>query len=220
VKALDNETIGLLRVAYGIPGAEEPALVETVREARGLGTLALWLEELVLSSVLFVGFPRALVAAAALRQVEPHTGEGADAADYDRWREWQTRGEATGRRIYGENYDKLLRNVAALHPALARWIVVDGYGRTVGRPALDMTRRELCAIAMLVPQDAPRQLHAHLRGALNVGATPPQVEAALALAAGARIAEPRIEAARELWRAVAEARGRERSRSGAPPAQG
>ena len=189
-------------MAYAIPGATEPVLVETVREARGLGTSSLWLEELVLSSVLFVGFPRALVAAAALRAVEPHTGEGAEAGDYDRWREWLERGEVTGRRIYGDRYDQLMRNVAALHPALARWIVVDGYGRTVGRPALDLTHRELCAIAMLVSQDAPRQLRAHLRGALNVGASAGQVEAVLALAGAASVPASRIAAARALWRGV------------------
>ncbi|MDP3774198.1 MAG: carboxymuconolactone decarboxylase family protein [Gemmatimonadales bacterium] len=129
----------------------------------------------------------------------PASGEGADAADYDRWREWLSRGEETGRRIYGPQFDQLRRNVAALHPALDLWIVVDGYGRTISRPALDMTRRELCSIAMLVPQNAPRQLHSHLRGALNVGATPDQVAAVLALAGEVGLPGSRVDAARALW---------------------
>lgn len=199
MSALDHATAGLVRVACGIPDASEAALADLIRAARAAGASTVWIEELVLSSVLFVGFPRALVAAAALRAVEPGTGEGADAADYDRWREWLTRGEETGRRIYGEQFDRLRRNVAALHPALDLWIVVDGYGRTIGRPALDMTRRELCAIAMLVPQNASRQLHSHLRGALNVGATPEQVAAVLALAGEVGLPGSRVDAALALW---------------------
>ena len=70
-----------------------------------------------------------------------------------------------------------------LHPALDAWVIVDGYGRTMGRSGLDLVRRELCAVALLIPQRVPRQLHSHLRGALNVGATQAQVEAALDLAA-------------------------------------
>lgn len=200
---LDDPTAGLVRVALALPEAEQQQLTELVRAARAAGTPAAWLEELVLAGVLFVGFPRALVAAAALRAVEPSSQESGDAADYDRWKEWLARGEATCRRIYGAQYDNLRRNVAALHPALDLWIVVDGYGRTLSRPALDFTRRELCSIAMLIPQVAPRQLHSHLRGALNVGASPEQVEAVLALAAEAAIPRDRVEVARTLWRELA-----------------
>lgn len=203
MSGLDAPTAGLVRVALALPEAEEATLTDLVRASRAGGTPAVWLEELVLAGVLFVGFPRALVAAAALRAVEPKAGESGDAADYARWKEWLARGEETCRRIYGEQYDKLRRNVAALHPALDLWIVVDGYGRTISRPALDMTRRELCSIAMLVPQVAPRQLHSHLRGALNVGASPEQVEAVLTLAGEAGIPRDRVDVARALWRELA-----------------
>lgn len=203
VSRLDEPTRALLAVAAQLYSASEGGLAALMREAREAGASALWLEELVLTAVLFVGFPRALVAAAALRQVAPRSGEAGDAADYARWEDWLARGEETCRRVYGSNYDKLRRNVRALHPALDAWIVTDGYGRTISRPALDLKRRELCAIAMLVPQGVPRQLHSHLRGALNAGASETEVEDALDVIDNAvGVLPAMMKGARRLWSEV------------------
>lgn len=200
--SLDEATRRLLVVAAALNEATLGGMVEQFQGARRAGTSAIWLEELVLEAALFVGYPKALVAAAALRQVEPKTnGDPGDAADYERWRDWKSRGEVTGRRIYGANYDKLHENLGALHPAIKAWIVLDGYGRTISRPGLDLMRRELCAIAMLVAQNTPRQLHSHLRGALNNGASPGDVDEALMLLAPL-VPPARAKAAFELWKEI------------------
>ena len=205
VSSLDAPTWALIHVAAHVYASSEEVLAGLMHEARDAGTPAAWLDELVLSAVLFAGFPRALVAAAALRRVEPQPADAGDAADYSRWEQWRERGEATCRRVYGANYDNLRRNVLALHPALDAWIVVDGYGRTLSRPALDLKRRELCAIALLVPQGVPRQLHSHLRGALNAGATTGEVEDTLDIIDEAVGALPAmIAGARKLWLEVRE----------------
>lgn len=207
--AMDDRTRGLLRVALGIFDAPEAVLEERMRHARATGTPAIWLEELLLGSVLFVGYPRALLAASALRRVEPEEDGGGEPSQYEHWREWLERGEATCRIIYGPHYERLRHNVRALHPALDTWMIIDGYGKTVSRPGLDLARRELCAVAMLVPQDAPRQLLSHLKGALNAGAAVEAVEAVVALAAAEALPEPRVAVARQLWRELraSEARG-------------
>ena len=198
--ALDGATAALVRVALEIPDGPEAALESAMHAARGAGTSAEWLEELVLMAVLFAGFPRALVAARLLRRAAPLYPGGEDATNYDRWKEWLARGEATCRRVYGDNYHKLRDHVMKLHPTLDHWMVVDGYGRTLSRPALDLARRELCAVAMLIEQDVPRQLHSHYRGALNAGATAAQVEAVVALAARCpSVRADRLTAARALW---------------------
>jgi len=199
--SLDEATRRLLVVAAALNEATEAGMVEQFHDARRAGTSAVWLEELVLEAALFVGYPRALVAAAAFRQVEPAIGDPGDAADYDKWQDWKARGEATGRRIYGANYDKLHRNLGLLHPAIEAWIVLDGYGRSISRPGLDLMRRELCAIAMLVAQNTPKQLHSHLRGALNNGASEADVDEALTLLAPL-VPPARAKAAFELWRDV------------------
>ena len=200
VSALEPATRGLIEVAAGIYDAGDEQLAALLSGARAAGTRAVWVEELLLMAVLFAGFPRALVVAKAWRGIEPRPGEAGDAADYGRWAEWRVRGEAACRRIYGANYDALRRNVSALHPALDAWIVTDGYGRTLSRPGLDIRRRELCAIAMLVPQNVARQLHSHLRGALNAGASEQDVDETLTIIEAVQAAPPaRLTLARALW---------------------
>ncbi len=186
-------------MALALPGAPEVQLADLMRRARDDGTPAIWLEELLLASVLYVGFPRALVAAAVFRRLEPDLASDGEESQYERWREWLARGEATCRAIYGKHYDQLRHNVRALHPALDLWMIVDGYGKTLSRPGLDVMRRELCSVAMIIPQSAPRQLLAHLRGAVNTGATAAQLDEVLALAASAGTDEGSLAVARQLW---------------------
>jgi 4-carboxymuconolactone decarboxylase len=196
---LDPATRGLVRVALGLANGSEAQLVEWLAEARRAGTPALWLEELLISSVLYVGFPRALVAMTELRRLVPEPTAGAEATEYERWPEWRERGEAACRVVYGKHYEQLRRNVRALHPALEQWMIVDGYGKTLSRPGLDLMRRELGSVGMLIPQRAPRQLLAHLRGALNAGATPAQLDEVLELAGAAGGASAVLAVARNLW---------------------
>jgi len=200
VITMDAETRGLLRVALGIFDLPEAVLEERMRNARAAGTPAVWLEELILSSVLFVGYPRALVAVGVFRRIEPNHAEGGEPSQYEGWREWLARGEETCRIIYGQHYERLRHNVRALHPALDTWMIVDGYGKTVSRPGLDLARRELCAVAMLIPQDAPRQLLSHLKGAVNAGAAPEAADSLIALAARDGLSEARLAVAGQLWR--------------------
>ena len=196
---LDPATRGLVRVALGLADGSEAQLGAWMAQARREGAPALWLDELLISAVVFVGFPRALVAMAEYRRLEAEPAAGAEGADYARWEEWRERGEATCREVYGKFYPFLRRNVRALHPALEEWMVVDGYGKTLGRPGLDLMRRELCSVAMLVGQRAPRQLLAHLRGALNTGASPEQLGEVIELAAAAGVAPEALAVARGLW---------------------
>src|SRR2546430_8862422 len=55
------------------------------------------------------------------------------------------------------------------------------YGKILGRPGLDSKRRELCTLAAIAMQNAPRQLHAHLRGALNTGSSRDEVDEVIAV---------------------------------------
>ena len=85
--------------------------------------------------------------------------------------------------MYGPFYEKLRVNIRELHPALDAWMVVEGYGKVLGRPALDLLRRELCIVATCAVARQDRQLHSHLHGALHAGGTPEQVRATLAVVA-------------------------------------
>jgi 4-carboxymuconolactone decarboxylase len=133
-------------------------------------TPALHVEELVLQSYLFCGFPRALNAAREWRRVAPVPAPTTDEAeDATRTEEWRERGERTCAEVYGPMYEKLRLNVRDLHPALDAWMVLEGYGKVLSRQGLDLPRRELCIVAACAATGQDRQLHSHLHGALNVG---------------------------------------------------
>src|SRR6266511_1035258 len=75
----------------------------------------------------------------------------------------------------------LLVNLRAQHPALEDLVLVDAYGKVIARPGLELRLRELCTVAAIAVLGTAKQLHSHLRGALNTGASPEEVEAVLAL---------------------------------------
>ena len=51
-------------------------------------------------------------------------------------------------------------------------MIVEGYGKVLSRPGLDLARRELCIVAACAASRQERQLHSHLHGARNVGVAP------------------------------------------------
>jgi 4-carboxymuconolactone decarboxylase len=166
---LDEATRLLVRLAAVIAAADEAAVREALESSRGVIPAA-WVEELILQSYLFCGFPRSLN---AMREWRRLTGLAApEVFDETGPEDWRLRGEATCRLVYGEMYEKLRVNIRGLHPELDEWMIVEGYGKVLSRPALDLARRELCIIAACAASAQDRQLHSHLHGALNVGVAP------------------------------------------------
>jgi 4-carboxymuconolactone decarboxylase len=179
----------------------DDALEGRLRElARGDENQLVAVEEALLQSYLFLGYPAALNAIALWRRLSGRAAPEPSAQDPEAW---GRRGEEVCRVVYGRAYEELRANVRALHPDMERWMVVEGYGKVLGRPGLALAQRELCIVALLAVQDAPRQLYSHLRGALHAGAAEAEVEAALADAA--ELSAPAARAhARECWRLVRE----------------
>ena len=167
---LDRETAALVRLAAVLAGGSEAMIRAELSTAHEV-VRAAWVEELVLQTYLFAGFPRALNAAREWRRVSgiaaPDRDEG---TEYDAER-WLQRGIATCATVYGPFYERLRVNIRELHPALDTWMIVEGYGKVLGRPALDLARRELCIVAACAIARQDRQLHSHLHGALHAGAS-------------------------------------------------
>src|SRR5262245_11283040 len=178
---LDTQTIALVRVATAIAMGDDARLRDRLRAARGAGIPNLWIEELLLQSLLNVGYPLTLVAFAVWREVAGPPADTGERLDHPEWETWAKRGEAVCGTVYGRTYHKLLLNLRSLHPALEPLVVVDAYGKLLGRPGFDAKHREVCTLAAIAMLNAPRQLHAHLRGALNTGWTREQVDAVLAI---------------------------------------
>lgn len=154
-------------------------------------------EEALLQSYLFVGYPVALQALTMWRE---RTGKPAPAAPTpEKPRQWRVRGEKVCETVYAGQYPQLRDNIARLHPDMERWMLEEGYGKVLGRPGLDLKLRELCIVGVLVGLDAPQQLYSHLRGALNAGAPPEDVETAVEIACAHSSPSAR-ESALTVWR--------------------
>ncbi|HEX6965904.1 MAG TPA: carboxymuconolactone decarboxylase family protein [Gemmatimonadaceae bacterium] len=181
---LDRPTHELVRAAIAIAVAREGDLrVAMIRVARS-DVDPRWIEELILQSYLFVGLPRTLNAAREWRKASGRPAPAHDeGVEFDNVAQWEERGRETCAAVYGDSYDRLRTNIQGLHPALDAWMIVEGYGKVLGRAGLDLRRRELCIVGVCAATGQERQLHAHLRGALNVGAHPAQIDEVLSLAA-------------------------------------
>jgi 4-carboxymuconolactone decarboxylase len=196
--SLDEATRQLVRLAAIVASGDEltirAALAQSIERVPEV-----WVEELILQSYLFSGFPRSLNAMREWRrltgeQTAPHVDEG----DQELWRR---RGEATCRLVYGEMYERLRVNIRGLHPELDEWMIVEGYGKVLSRPGLDLARRELCIVAACAASKQDRQLHSHLHGAINVGVAPQALSDAIESLRDT-ISERAVRNAKMLWRRV------------------
>lgn len=198
LSALDEPTQMLVRLAAQIAAGSEGDVRAALNEVRSVVAQS-WVEEVILQSYLFCGFPRSLNAMREWRRLTgaaaPEVGEGTGPE------EWRRRGETTCRKVYGAMYDRLRVNIRALHPELDDWMIVEGYGKVLSRPGLDLPRRELCIVAACAASAQDRQLHSHLHGALNVGVAPPVVTRVIESIMDL-IPESSRDSTRLLWRRV------------------
>src|SRR3989442_7905413 len=201
---LDPQTIALVGVAAAIARGDDTAVRDGMKAAGSAGVPALWIEELLLQSLLNVGYPLTLVAFAVWREVAGPVQDAGEPIAHAVWPQWVERGAKACMEGYGRTYHKLLLNLRGMHPALEPLVVVDAYGRVLGRPGLDAKRRDLCTLAAIALLNAPRQLPAHLRGALNTGSTREEVDTVLAVVEG----DLTPERALQVWEIWADVRGR------------
>jgi 4-carboxymuconolactone decarboxylase len=180
LNAIDDATRCLVQIAAAIAGADESTVRLVMESALGHVEPSR-VDEVILQSYLFAGFPRTLNAARTWRAISGTAAPPGDPdAELRNDADWVERGEQTCGVVYGESYEMLRANIRALHPALDSWMITDGYGKVLSRPALDLRTRELCIVAACASSAQQRQLHSHLHGALNAGASIGEVEAALA----------------------------------------
>jgi 4-carboxymuconolactone decarboxylase len=161
----------LVRIAAVIAIAPIAIVRRVMVEAIGIAPSEA-VNEVLLQSYLFAGFPRTLNAARAWRDV---SGEEAPADDPASSPPTSTALRGTGeevcRVVYGDKYEALRQAVTRLHPALDEWMVTDGYGKVLSRTGLSLAARELCIVAACAASEQLPQLKSHLRGALNCGAS-------------------------------------------------
>jgi 4-carboxymuconolactone decarboxylase len=192
---LDDATRSLVRLSAVLASGTETEIRGELQRAAQI-TSPEWIEELLLQTYLFAGFPRALNGMREWRRQSPRaTAASEPEADSRRLREL---GEETCARVYGSMYDRLRQNIRDLHPLLDEWMIIEGYGKVLSRPGLDLGRRELCIVAACAATAQDRQLQSHLHGARNVGVPESVVAEALESLRGVIADEPLSRATR-MW---------------------
>jgi L-asparaginase II/alkylhydroperoxidase/carboxymuconolactone decarboxylase family protein YurZ len=165
-----EEATAIVRLGAAAASGDAERLVAALEKAIGIESDDI--EELLLQTYLFAGFPRTINAFFTWQAWASRDGrargerrvESRDAADL------LSRGEALCRRVYGDHYEALRIRLHRLHPEIAAWTLLEGYGKVLGRPGSPGPgRRELAAVGALIALEAGRQLASHLRGALHVG---------------------------------------------------
>lgn len=194
---MNDATRALLDVSAALAGGSAGRLDAALRAALTAAEPRA-VEEALLQSYLFLGYPSALRGLAAWRRISELPALDSPAKDTSTW---EKRGAEICAQVYGGQYEKLRANIAALHPDMERWMVVEGYGKVMGRPGLGLVDRELCIVALLAAQDAGPQIYSHLRGALNAGAEENDVDEAVRRLLGSLPPE-RARLLTEQWNAV------------------
>jgi 4-carboxymuconolactone decarboxylase len=155
----------------------------------------LWIEEILLQTYLFAGFPRALNGMREWRRVAGTPTADAQGISVE---ERRAAGERTCARVYGDMYDRLRVNIRTLHPLLDDWMIEEGYGKVLSRPGLDLPRRELCIVAACAATAQDRQLQSHLHGCRNTCVPRSVVTEALDALQGL-VPDERCARAKRLW---------------------
>jgi len=125
--------------------------------------------EALLQNYLFAGYPSALLSLKILKEEFPGK-KFSRTADMNLYH-FRRRGEINCRKIYGDKYHKLINNVKKFSPDLAEWLVLEGYGKVLGRKGLSLKERELCIVAVLSVMEFEDQLYSHINGAFRTGAS-------------------------------------------------
>jgi 4-carboxymuconolactone decarboxylase len=130
--------------------------------------------ETLLQNYLFAGYPSALTSLRLLKECYPNKNlpEVADMNLYH----FRRTGEIRCKKVYGDKFQKLINNIRDFSPELAEWLVLEGYGKVLGREGLSFKERELCIVAVLSAMKFEEQLYSHIIGAIKSKASINEIE--------------------------------------------
>jgi len=122
-------------------------------------------EEIILQTLLFAGFPATIEALHLWRELIPEPNSIPHAQN-------SLSGEQVCREVYGHKYDRVVETISRLHPELAAWMLDFGYGTVLNRPGLTLLERELGVLGALAARGFLRQFASHLEACLRLGFPP------------------------------------------------
>ena len=179
---------------------QNPSAAALIRRYRECDFSFAALREAALQLFLLAGFQASLEAAFQIEEIYGH-GLNESGTDQTNLKAaiWYERGKELQAEVYRGNVEKLRVNLERVSPELSVWTVLIGYGLVMSRPGMPAHWRELLEVAVLSVQGFSRQLHSHLLGALNLGASSEEVDLVLNTT-GSLASKERHDAALRMWR--------------------
>lgn len=121
--------------------------------------------ESMLQIYLFCGFPAAII---GIQAFSKHFKISISKESYN-LKKFSDRGKLNCKAVYSANYEKLIHNFDTMSPDLAEWMIIEGYGKVLGRSGLDLKDRELLNVSILCTNYYQHQLFSHIKGSINTG---------------------------------------------------
>ncbi len=135
---------------------------------KGRGVKSSKIYETILQSYLFCGFPVTIESMKIFNKV--YIGFRNPKHDFN-LPKYRISGVKNCQKIYKSNFNKLMDNFAGLSNELKEWMIIEGYGKVMGRDGLSLKTRELINTAMLTTKYFEHQLFSHIKGSINTGST-------------------------------------------------
>ena len=152
-------------------------LSELIDKAKSRKIPFIKIYETLLQNYLFVGYPSALLSLKLLKELYPNK-KLPIAADMNLYH-FRNRGEANCKKVYGNKFEKLISNVKNFSPDMAEWLILEGYGKVLGRIGLSLRERELCIVATLAALKFEDQLYSHINGAFRAKASIEEIQSVI-----------------------------------------
>jgi 4-carboxymuconolactone decarboxylase len=126
------------------------------------------LYEGILQSYLFCGFPAVIESFKIFRKYYKQFEINKTKYNVS---DFRTKGKSNCKLIYKKNYKKLIENMNSYSLDLKEWMIIEGYGKVLGRKGLTLLEREYINVTILCTRYYENQLHSHLKGCMNLGAS-------------------------------------------------
>ena len=123
------------------------------------------LYESLLQNYLFAGYPSAMISLKILKEYYPKL----ESVLHDSWdlNKYKERGTKNCKKIYGRKFDKLISNEKSFSPELSDWLLLESYGKVMGRKSLSLKQRELNNVSVLTALKFEDQLYNSWKYAKN-----------------------------------------------------
>jgi alkylhydroperoxidase/carboxymuconolactone decarboxylase family protein YurZ len=153
-------------IAACVSSKKHSKLTETFEIAKNHKISTKKIYETIIQIYLFCGFPATIESLKHFNIVFPEFKKKHKEFDLN---QSINIGQKNCREIYRSNYDKLLDNFYSLSPDLKDWMIIEGYGKVMGRTGLSLKERELINVTVLSTNYYEHQLYSHIKGAINTG---------------------------------------------------